>query len=199
MSQIIRFGDHFQFVVKEHWSSFLHWDLRLQLFGQTVLSFALRTSPHLDPTQPTPADRVADHKLAYMYLERIIPPGWPGAGPTALWDKGFFRVLGTESIVFQMAQGYLRLEIMGGRLKGIYSLKWIGPQEKNWSFTKEWDDFSDKSLRFPNVLTPDKIQELERKTHPSKNRVSTQLFFESLNDLAKEGINSFYNQPNPGK
>lgn len=175
MSKNIQFGDR-PFAVKEHKSSFLHWDLRFQFSGQTLLSFAARTSPHLNPSEPIEVDQTLDHKLAYLLQEWIIPSDRSGAGPTVVWDKGVFRVLGKENINLQIARGHLRIFIIGGRLKGNFSLKWVGPEEKNWLWITEWDDDADPHRRFPNVLTPDKIQELGKKSHVPKDQATMDLF-----------------------
>jgi|GEM_PF-3237020 len=178
MSQNIRFGDHV-FAVKEHWSGFLHWDLRLQLSGQTVLSYVLYEPPHLDPSRPLKTDRVDDHKLAYLFKEWIIPEGRTGSGPTALWDRGTFRVLGPDSLPFQLERGHMRVQVTGNRLKGNFSLQWVGPREKTWAWKKEYDEYADPFRSFPKVLTPDKIQELGRKSSSLRDRDSMDLF-ESL-------------------
>jgi bifunctional non-homologous end joining protein LigD len=175
MSKNLKFGDRL-FAVREHDSSFLHWDLRIHFSGQTVLSFVLRTPPHLDPAKSLKAKRVGDHKLDYLLIERIIPLGWPGAGPTVLWDQGVFRILGKAGMALQLSRGHLRILVMGKRLQGIFSLKWIGPGENDWLWIKVQDSYAAPSIRFPNVLTPDKIEELERKAKASKNHDLMELF-----------------------
>jgi DNA ligase D-like protein (predicted 3'-phosphoesterase) len=175
MSQNIHFGDY-PFAIKEHLASWLHWDWRLPIFGQRVLSFASKFPPNLDPTRPLKIDRTNDHDRKYMFNEWIIPSGRPGSGPTAIWDKGVFRVLGEKSMIHQLAHGNLRIYVIGDRLKGNFSLKWIGPGEHNWLWIKEWDDYADSLLKFPNVLTQEKIMELERKNHTPKGSRSLNLF-----------------------
>jgi DNA ligase D-like protein (predicted 3'-phosphoesterase) len=175
MSQQIQFGDH-PFAVKEHRASKLHWDLRLHCFGRLLLSFALKKSPHLNPHQPLKAVRTPDHDAEYLRSERIIPPGFPGAGEIVNWDYGFFRVLGMESMTLQLSRGNLGIHLVGRRLKGNFSLKWIGPGEHDWLWIKEWDNYVDPLRKFPNVLTPEKIKELERKSHVLKDPGSLNLF-----------------------
>lgn len=151
------------FAVKEHQASSLHWDLRTRYSGKSLLSFVLRFPPNLDPNHPIKAVRVEDHNLDHLFKEWIIPPGRRGSGPTALWDKGLFRMIGEKSIVAQVSQDFIRVEFMGKRLKGGFRLTWSGPRKKDWVFQKEWDDFADPKHFFPNVLTPDKILELQGK------------------------------------
>lgn len=151
------------FAVKEHDASSLHWDLRVQYSVKSLLSFALHFPPNLDPNRPIRAVRVEDHNLDHLFKEWIIPPGRRGAGPTVRWDKGLFRIIGGKTIVTQISQGLIRVEFMGERLKGRFRLVWTGPREKDWIFQKEWDDFADPARVFPNVLTPEKILELQGK------------------------------------
>ena len=175
MSQPPQLGDH-PFAIKEHESSFKHLDLRLHFSGQMVLSFVSRVPLHLDPARPIKLVRVGDHKLDYLMLEWIIPPNRPGAGPTALWDDGFFRVVGNESMALQLSRGRLRMDMSGKRLQGGFVLKWVGPQENDWLWVKEWDSFADPFKRFPDVLTPGKIKELEMKQRRFKDSSSLELF-----------------------
>lgn len=175
MDRHLAWNDH-PFAVKEHRSSNLHWDLRFHLFGDRLLSFYAQEPPHLDPTCPLRIFRTEDHQLKYLRLERIILPGQPGAGPTAEWDYGFFRVQGEKTMLYQLNQGHLRILVFGQRLVGGYSLKWVGPREDEWNLIKEWDIYADCSLRFPNVLTPQKIRELEEKLRPRRDRDSMDLF-----------------------
>jgi bifunctional non-homologous end joining protein LigD len=164
MSEQIQFGDH-PFAVKEHWASKLHWDLRLHCYGRLLLSFALKKSPHLNPDQPLNAVRTPNHNADYLLSERIIVSGY---GPTAIWDKGIFHVLGTESMTLQLSRGNLKINVIGKRLKGNFSLKWVGPGEHDWLWIKENDEYADPLRKFPSVLTPEKIKELERKSHAMK-------------------------------
>ena len=175
MSRNLSYGDRL-YAVKEHQASSYHWDLRLHLFGQTLLSFVLREAPHLSPSRPLKALRVGDHKLEYLFSERIIPLGWPGAGPTALWEKGVFSVVGEPGMALQLSRGHLKIDLKGGRLQGVFSLKWAGPGENDWLWIKEQDSFADPLVRFPNVLTPEKIRELERKPQVPKNHDLMELF-----------------------
>jgi bifunctional non-homologous end joining protein LigD len=160
---IPKFGDK-KFVVKEHLASSLHWDFRLEVFGDRALSHALKESPNLNPANLIRAARVADHSVASMMSERIILPGNPGAGPTAIWDRGLYRMIGKGTLLNQLVVGFIRFELLGERLKGNFSLKRIG-QGDQWLWVKEKDSFVDLFNRFPNVLTPDKIHELEMKLH----------------------------------
>jgi bifunctional non-homologous end joining protein LigD len=162
MSQSIQFGDH-PFAVKEHWATHLHWDLRLNLYGRLLLSFALDSPPHLNPDQPLKAVRTPNHNGDHLLSERIIPLDWPGAGPTAIWDRGLFRALGNESMTTQLSHGHLRIYVIGKRLNGNFSLKKIGSGEHDWLWIKENDEYADPLRRFPNVLTPDKINELKNR------------------------------------
>ncbi|HVZ80017.1 MAG TPA: DNA polymerase ligase N-terminal domain-containing protein [bacterium] len=175
MSRMSAFDLH-HFAVKEHHARSLHWDLRLQFSGKSLLSFALHLPPNLDPDRPLIAIKVADHNLEHLFKEWVIPPGRPGAGPTVLWDRGFYRALGEKSVQFQVSCGHVAVEMFGSRLKGKFRLRWVGPEWKRWALEKEWDGFADPPRCFPNVLTPEKILELTAKKSRSGDTTNLDLF-----------------------
>jgi len=175
MNHHLSYGDR-PFAIKEHLASSLHWDLRFHLFGERLLSFYTHEPPHLDPTRPLKIFRAGDHQLKYLRSERIILPGRAGAGPTAVWDHGFFRIQGEKTMLYQLNQGHLRILVFGQRLRGGYSLKWVGSREDEWQLIKEWDIYADRFRRFPNVLTPEKLRELENPSGKFRDHANLELF-----------------------
>lgn len=101
----------------------------------------------------------------YLLSERIILPPNSGAGPIANWDKGVYRLLDGSTIIAQFYKRHLRIYLEGERLRGGFILKWVGPKETDWLWIKVDDEYADPFRRFPNVLTPEKIRELENKIH----------------------------------
>jgi len=166
----------FLFAVKEHWTKNKHYDLRFHRGGSTLISLVSYISPHRDPTHPFKVKRVENHNLHYLCSERLIPPDQPGAGWTFLWDKGYYRLLGRESMDEQLEKGHLRIEIFGERLKGRYCLKQIDFRDQIWIWAKEEDEFADRFLRFKDVRTPEKIMELETKGKSRNHSDELELF-----------------------
>jgi hypothetical protein len=160
------FGDHW-FAIKEHEAWRLHWDVRVHIGGESLLSWFLRESPHLDPARPQPATWSGYHKSKYLFSERIIIGH--GAGPTVLFDNGLCRVRGNLTIHTQFDVGHLRLFFMGARLRGNFSMKWTGPGEDDWTLFKEDDKYADPRRKFPHALTPEMILELGSKKRPKKD------------------------------
>lgn len=177
MIEKIGLGD-LQYAIKEHLATRHHWDIRLQVFEKLVLSWAVHCAPHLNPSSPLKARRTGDHELAYLLSERLIfaTESVVKPGPVAVWDYGIYRMLGGSTIQKQLNSGCLRLEMWGKRLRGRFSMKWIGPQVEDWLWSKESDEFADYNHRFPDVLTPEKIHELELKSLPKRNINQMMLF-----------------------
>ncbi len=154
----IQFGD-LQFAIREHHATTEHWDFRFE-FESRLLSFVSDIPPHLNPDQPIKLIRVKDHQLKYLLSERIIPAGMPGAGPTAVGDKGVYSFLGPMHRSVQVTYGRVRIHLKGGLLRGDFFLKRLGSYSKVWIWKKEWDDQVDLTFKFPHILTPEKIQKL---------------------------------------
>lgn len=117
------------FVVQEHNSSHLHWDLRIEENG-VLTSFALPKEPPLEQGKKNLAVKVEDHPLEYADFEGIIPKGNYGAGSVKIWDKGKY------SLVKKNNSKYV-LNFFGNKLSGEYTLlKFTNAGEKNWLFFK---------------------------------------------------------------
>lgn len=156
--------------VKEHDATRLHWDLRIEDELGRLLSFALNSPPNLDPNRPIKAVWTGYHEGKYLLSEFIVRKGVKKAGPTAIWDKGVYKLLGSGSISEQLANSLIRIFLAGRRLNGIFTLRHVGPRPEDWLWTKEWDEFVDINRTFENVLTPEKIKELEGKAKRKRGK-----------------------------
>jgi bifunctional non-homologous end joining protein LigD len=117
------------FVVHEHNSSHLHWDLRLEIDG-TLKSWAVPKTPPETKGTKRLAIQVEDHPLEYAEFYGTIPEGNYGAGEVKIWDKGDYELLKkySDRIIF---------ELHGKKLKGKYCLvKTNFKNKKSWLFFK---------------------------------------------------------------
>lgn len=119
------------FVIQEHDSKTLHYDLRLQ-FGDILRSWAVPKEPPERPGIKRLAIPTEDHSLAYATFEGEIPEGHYGAGMVKIWDNGKFEPLEVDDdkIIFRIA---------GKRLSGVYCLIRTGGQggKEQWLFFKK--------------------------------------------------------------
>lgn len=109
-----------RFVILTHDHPCLHWDLMLERDG------ALRTWRLLrEPAErgTSPAERLADHRLAYLDYEGPVSGG---RGSVKRWDAGTYEVV-AES------EDELRIALHGTRLNGPGTLT-TAPPGAVWSF-----------------------------------------------------------------
>lgn len=111
-----------RFVVQEHHSRRLHWDLRLEADG-VLRSWAVPKGVPARPGEKRLAVRVEDHPLDYMGFQGTIPPGNYGAGEVIIWDRGYY-------VPSAMTEGKVTFAAMGDRLNGAYKL--IRTKGENW-------------------------------------------------------------------
>lgn len=127
-----------RFVVQKHQASHLHYDFRLELpesieTGAIVLkSWAVPKGVPEKPGVKHLAVAVEDHPVDYINFKGVIPQGQYGAGTVEIWDKGKFELLG------QTPQ-FLKFELYGKKLKGVYVLAQFTPEKKNWLMFKVRD------------------------------------------------------------
>ncbi|MCW4027114.1 MAG: 3'-phosphoesterase [Candidatus Bathyarchaeota archaeon] len=118
-----------RFVVKAHWASRLHYDLRLEMEG-VAKSWAVRKEPLLEPRMRRLAIQVEDHTIEDMDHEDLTKERTLRSGRVETWDQGTYELLGRD-------ENKLLLRFNGTRLNGIYSLikvkRWKG---NNWLLTK---------------------------------------------------------------
>jgi DNA ligase D-like protein (predicted 3'-phosphoesterase) len=102
------------FVIHEHHSHKLHYDLRLERDG-VLKSWAVPKGIPEIPGMKHLAVAVEDHPLEYGQFEGTIPAGEYGAGIVTIWDKGTYDTKLWES-------DKIEITFHGGRLTGNYVL-----------------------------------------------------------------------------
>jgi bifunctional non-homologous end joining protein LigD len=135
-----------RFVVQKHAATRLHYDLRLELEG-VYKSWAVTKVPSLDPAVRRLAVEVEDHPLDYGTFEGTIPKGQYGGGTVLLWDNGSWTPQTDEPAAQALADGHLKFELSGQRLKGRWALVRMRDEEArrgrkvrhNWLLIKEKD------------------------------------------------------------
>ncbi len=121
------------FVIQEHKSRNLHYDLRLES-GGVLKSWAIPKQPSNNPKAKRLAIQVEDHDKNYAKFQGEIKEGY-GKGTVKIWDSGNYSLESKtpNKIVFQ---------IQGKRLKGKWVLlktefidkKTGKPNDKAWLF-----------------------------------------------------------------
>jgi len=102
------------FVIHEHHSHKLHYDLRLERDG-VLKSWAVPKGIPEIPGEKHLAVAVEDHPLEYGQFEGTIPAGEYGAGTVTIWDKGTYDTKLWES-------DKIEITFHGSRLSGPYVL-----------------------------------------------------------------------------
>ena len=123
------------YLVHEHRSRRLHWDLRLEE-GGVLKSWAVPKEPPEAPGVKRLAVQVEDHPLGYGTFEGEIPAGNYGAGSVRIWDSGRHEPIETTD-------GKRVFRLSGKRLTGRYCLIRLRPRpgdrSVNWLFFKLGD------------------------------------------------------------
>jgi DNA ligase D-like protein (predicted 3'-phosphoesterase) len=117
------------FVVQEHHSRRLHYDLRLEKDG-VLKSWAVPKGIPESTEEKRLAVETEDHPLGYADFEGTIPKGQYGAGTVEIWDKGVYELKVWD-------ENMVEFTLKGQRLRGRYvlvRLKKAG--EKNWLLLK---------------------------------------------------------------
>lgn len=123
------------YVVHEHLSRRLHWDLRLEQDG-VLKSWAIPKEPPAQEGVKRLAVAVEDHPLGYATFEGEIPAGNYGAGSVRIWDRGKYEPV-------DIKDGKWVFRLAGEKLSGRYCLIRLrqrpGDRSVNWLFfrTKE--------------------------------------------------------------
>lgn len=124
------------FVVQEHHSRKLHYDLRLEIDG-VLKSWAVPKGPSMTPSDRRLAIMVEDHPIEYGRFEGIIPEGHYGAGAVLIWDQGDFDLVAGD-----LAAGSMEFFLRGDRLKGAFVLKRLKGKDRQWLLIKKKDDLA---------------------------------------------------------
>lgn len=124
------------FVIHRHDATHLHYDLRLEVDG-VLKSWAIPKIPQITVGAKNLAIQVPDHLLSYALFEGTIPEGDYGAGTVEIWDRGTYTVLSEKTAAESLAQGKLKIELYGKKLKGTYVLvKTHYKNGKSWLFMR---------------------------------------------------------------
>jgi DNA ligase D-like protein (predicted 3'-phosphoesterase) len=102
------------FVIHEHHSHHLHYDLRLERDG-VLKSWAVPKGIPEVPGEKHLAVAVEDHPLEYGHFEGTIPAGQYGAGTVSIWDNGTYETK-------HWADDKIEITFHGKRLTGPYVL-----------------------------------------------------------------------------
>lgn len=154
------------FCVQHHASRRDHYDFRLELNG-VLLSWAIPKGPSYNPEDKRLAVHVEDHPYSYRNFEGVIPQGEYGGGVVQLWDKGTWLPLEEPNKTYK--EGYLKFELKGTRLKGVWTL--IHFKENNWLLIKEKDNikvFSNITKYKTSIKTNRTISEIKQNIKAKK-------------------------------
>jgi bifunctional non-homologous end joining protein LigD len=120
------------FVIQEHHSRRLHYDLRLES-GGVLKSWAVPKGIPQTTKERHLAVQTEDHPLEYANFAGTIPKGQYGAGTVIIWDKGHYTVKLWEDDKIEFI-------LEGQRLKGRYILVRLKRAEaKDWLLLKGKD------------------------------------------------------------
>jgi bifunctional non-homologous end joining protein LigD len=153
--------EHLVFVVHKHKATALHYDLRLQV-GKALPSWAIPKGPTLDNKVKRLAMQTEDHPLDYRFFEGVIPEGEYGAGPSMIWDTGYYiaereiskgvreqipdKAKGNEVMKEGLEKGEIKFILHGKKLSGSFALvktKGFPPgkaSERAWLLIKHADE-----------------------------------------------------------
>jgi DNA ligase D-like protein (predicted 3'-phosphoesterase) len=131
------------FVVQEHRSRSLHYDLRLEV-DVVLKSWAVPKGPSLDPRDKRLAIQTEDHPLEYALFQGTIPQGQYGAGTVVVWDTGPYRNMTQKdrqeiSMGEALHSGHAAFWLEGKRLKGGYALT---RTKRGWILVKMKDEMA---------------------------------------------------------
>ncbi len=119
-------GESAIFVIQEHHSRRLHYDLRLEKEG-VLKSWAVpKGIPEISRERHL-AVETEDHPIEYANFAGEIPKGQYGAGTVIIWDKGHYQTK------YWQDEDKIEFTLEGQRLKGRYILVRLKKSEK-----KEW-------------------------------------------------------------
>jgi len=124
-----------RFVVKAHWASRLHYDLRLEM-GGVAKSWAIPKEPLLEPGMRRLAIQVEDHSVKDMDHEDLEKEKSLRSGRVETWDEGTYELL-------EIDEDRLVMRFNGERLRGLYGLVRVRRWKKNnWLLVRAVEDWS---------------------------------------------------------
>jgi bifunctional non-homologous end joining protein LigD len=114
------------FVIQEHHSRRLHWDVRLEHDG-VLVSWVVPMGLPIEPGTPRLAVHTEDHPLDYATFEGEIPAGEYGGGTMSLWDRGRYEPVHWNNHKVEVV---LRGERITGRY--VFVNQHSRDNERNW-------------------------------------------------------------------
>lgn len=125
------------FVVHKHQATALHYDLRLEV-DHVMPSWAIPKGPSLDNKVKRLAMKTENHPLDYRFFEGVIPEGEYGAGPSMIWDTGYYiaereiskgvreeitdKENGNKVMKEGLEKGEIKFILYGKKLSGSFAL-----------------------------------------------------------------------------
>lgn len=103
-----------------HWQRGPHWDLMLEHEG-VLWTWALAA----DPTQPQLAERLDDHRLAYLDYEGPLSGD---RGEVSCWDRGTYEVVTSSD-------DELTINLFEGRLAGQFRLRRVTANATTYEYS----------------------------------------------------------------
>lgn len=148
------------FVVQEHHSRSLHYDLRLEIDG-VLKSWAVPKGPSMAPADRRLAIMVDDHPIEYGTFEGTIPEGYYGAGAVLIWDRGDLDLVAGD-----VAGGSMEFILGGGKLKGAFVLKRLKGKDRQWLLIKKKDDQAQPAFNIKPLLGEKERKTLQERVPP---------------------------------
>ena len=129
------------FVVQEHHSRQLHYDLRLEVEG-VLKSWAVPKGLSMNPRDKRLAVQTEDHPVEYASFEGTIPEGQYGAGTVVIWDRGSYKNFSNKdgqmiSLSEALKSGHASFWLEGKKLQGGFALT---RTPRGWLLVKMRDD-----------------------------------------------------------
>lgn len=158
------------FVIHEHHSSVMHFDLRLEIAG-VLKSWSVPKGPSLDPAVRRLAVEVEDHPMEYAKFNGVIPEGQYGAGASLIWDNG--------KVVFEQPdpeqawnKGHLSFELQGKKLRGNFSLirTKMSSSKPQWLLVKKSDEFAKSGWKLTLMQSDERFTEGNGSPEPVKSK-----------------------------
>jgi len=117
-----------RFVVKAHWATRLHYDLRLEMDG-VAKSWAIPKEPPIEAGLRRLAIQVGDHSIQDLDVEDLSKEERPRSGRVETWDDGLYEIL-------ERSEEKYFLQFYGGKLRGLYGLFKMKWEKNTWLIMK---------------------------------------------------------------
>ncbi len=143
------------YVMKKHWATRYHDDLRLAWLGVS-LSWALPEGAPHRAGETRAAIEMEDHNRANLLFEGVHE-----TGTIMVWDRGTWEpLIKPEHMLTSLERGFLRFALRGERLQGIFTLTRTdvagSARRAAWILRKESDLFGEASIHSDGPVGPPK-------------------------------------------